>query len=125
MFGALRSILSPSARIPARQAIEEAAQGACLVIDVREADELRASGRAKGAMHLPLSQIDQQGNPASGHYNKSLKAAAAKGLPVYVYCASGARSGMAAGKLTAMGHKNVANIGSLHEWAAAGGAVQR
>lgn len=125
MFAALRNIMTPSARVPARQAIQEAAQSACLIIDVREDAELRASGRAKGALHLPLSQIDQQGNPGSGHYNKTLKSAVAKGLPIYVYCASGARSGMAAGKLAAMGHKNVANIGSLSEWASAGGAIQR
>ena len=40
-----------------------------------------------------------------------------------LYCASGARSGMAAGQMLQMGYREVYNLGGIAHWRAGGGAV--
>ena len=106
-------------------AIALAAEGKALVIDVREADELRATGRAKGAHHVALSQMPRAGDPSSGHFDKRLAAAQKSGEPVYLYCASGARSGRAADMLRGFGFADVRNLGGFGNLQAAGCKVQR
>jgi len=45
--------------------------------------------------------------------------------PVALYCASGARSAMAAKTLRRFGHGDVHNIGGLAHWQRAGGQIER
>lgn len=88
-------------------------RGAAVLVDVREPGEVRASGKAKGAVLLPLSR---------------LRAGAETGLPadrtLLLYCASGARSGMAGRLLRARGHGDVRNLGSFRDWAESGGETE-
>jgi len=125
MLSFLKPLFAGSARIDAREALRMVEARQALLIDVRESDELRAGGRARGALHLPLSRIAEQGNPRSGHYERKLGPALQQGLPLLLYCASGARSGRAAGVLRNLGFQDVRNLGSLRDWLAAGGALQR
>ena len=74
-----------------------AARGAVFV-DVRTPGEF-AAGNRTGSVNIPLDSI------AAGA--KTLD----KQKPVILSCASGARSGAAAGILRAMGFKNVTNAG--------------
>jgi len=74
-----------------------AAEGAVFV-DVRSPGEF-ASGSRPGSLNIPLDQI------AKG------AAALDKNKPVILCCASGARSGIAAGILRGLGFKNVTNAG--------------
>ena len=53
---------------------------------------VRASGKAEGAVVLPLSILPLKADPHQP--DPALK----KGVPVVVYCASGARSGLASGR---------------------------
>jgi rhodanese-related sulfurtransferase len=46
-----------------------------------------------------------------------------QGLPVAVYCASGARSASAVQVLNRLGYDKVSNLGGLRDWAAGGGKV--
>lgn len=81
-----------------------------VVLDVRTPDEV-ARGTIAGA-----SVIDF-------HDPKFEQKAAllAKDRPVYVYCASGGRSGQAAQKLEKLGFQHVVNLeGGLRAWTAAG-----
>ncbi|MBI5744030.1 MAG: rhodanese-like domain-containing protein [Elusimicrobia bacterium] len=74
-----------------------AAEGAVFV-DVRTPEEFAARNRP-GSINIPLAEI-----PARA---KNLD----KNSPVVLCCASGARSGMAAGILKSMGFRNVTNAG--------------
>lgn len=123
MFAFLKSQMSPA--VDTTEAITLVAQGKAVVIDVREEPEVRASGKAKGALTLPLSQLTQTADPNSGHFNKALAKARAEDLDVFLYCASGARSGRAADILRRYGFVRVHNIGSLSHWHQAGGPVVR
>ncbi|NBB96647.1 MAG: sulfurtransferase [Alphaproteobacteria bacterium] len=119
MFGFMTK--TAPARISASDAIARVKDGTLTLIDVREPGELRQSGKAKGALHIPLGQIAAQTDPKSGHFNRKLDT----GKAVALYCASGARSGRAAGILRAHGFAEVYNLGTLTDWQRAGGAVVR
>ena len=122
MFGFLRSA---TARPDPAEAVRAVGAGEALLIDVREPAEVRSSGLARGAINLPLGQLAALADPASARADKRLKAAKAAGTPIYLYCASGARSGRAADVLRQMGYAPVTNLGHLGTWQAAGGAVGR
>lgn len=118
------AFLKPKAgarRINPSDAIAQAKAGSLIVIDVREADELRQTGKAKGALHIPLSQIAAQTDPKSGHFNRKLCA----DTPVALYCASGMRSDRAARTMTTNGFSEVYNLGTLQDWKVSGGAIVR
>lgn len=119
MFGFLTK--SRPARINPSEAIARVRDGTLALIDVREAGELRQTGKAKGALHIPLGQIGAQTDPKSGHFNRKLDPTKA----VALYCASGARSGRAADVMRANGFSEVYNLGTLQDWQLSGGAVVR
>lgn len=101
--------------------IKMAAAGEITVLDVRDHNELAQTGKAKGALHIPLFQLSQQGDPRHPEFNKRLNPQ----KPVAIYCASGARSEMARRTLVSYGFAEVYNIGGYNNWRAAGGAWQR
>ena len=125
MLSFIRSLFSVSPRISVAEARQALADGAALLVDVREADELRSTGRAKGALHLPLSSLAHCADPKSGRFARQLKPAFEGKTRLILYCASGARSGRAAALLRAKGYAQVDNLGSLRDWQAAGGPLQR
>lgn len=120
MFNFLRSGARP-ARPSLSDIIEKVASEQMVLVDVRELGELRASGKARGALHIPLSLLAMRADPRSPDHVKALR----PDLPVAVYCASGGRSGMAAQVLARLGYQDVVNIGGLGDWVSGGGAVER
>lgn len=93
-------------------------RGEVLLVDVREAQELAQTGKAQGALHLPLGQLSALADPA-------LPGALIRpGRPVAVYCVMGARSAKAAEVLRGLGYDPVWNIGGLKDWVAGGGQVE-
>jgi phage shock protein E len=76
------------------------AEGA-LVVDVRSPGEY-GSGHYDGAINIPHDRI-----------STSIKQFGAVDRPVVIYCASGARSAMAAATLKHHGYTNVTNAGRL------------
>lgn len=100
-------------RLTASDAIAKAAAGDITVLDVREAAEIAASGKAAGALHIPLAMLPLQA-----------EAKIARGKPVAVYCAVGGRAGMATQALVKLGY-DAHNIGGFGDWASAGGPVSR
>ena len=99
--------LSPSAFVAQRDA--EAP-----VLDVRTPDEF-AGGHLAGAVNVDVYAPDFLDRIRA----MDLPAAA----PVYLYCHSGARSGMAAQALRQLGHAGAANVGGLGPLVAAGAEV--
>lgn len=116
------NFLRPAARVPLPSVPEVAAavaKGEMVLVDVREIAEIRASGKARGALTIPLATLALKADP------QAPDAALRPGLPLAVYCASGGRSGMAAQLLGRMGYTPVYNLGGLSDWVAGGGQVDR
>lgn len=85
--------------------VEEARQTEnAVIIDVRTPAEYK-QGHIKGAYNIPLDQIDT--------VKKTVKNTS---TPLYLYCASGARSGNAARYLQNSGYENVRNMGGISSW---------
>lgn len=108
-------------RLTAAEAVARVRAGDLTLIDVRDPGELAATGRAEGALHVPLTVLRMKCDPSSPECLPELST----DRPVAVYCASGGRSQMAAQMLTSMGYHEVHNIGGLFDWQAAGGAITR
>lgn len=125
MFNLFASMMNSGPAANPAEAVRAVAERRAVVIDVREADEVRASGKAKGGVNLPLSRLHLTADPASGHFDKTLAAARKDKLDIYLYCASGARSSRAAGILRQHGFEAVHNLGSLNAWAQGGGQIAR
>ena len=104
-----------------QDAIAKAKNGAITVVDVRDHNELMMTGKAAGAVHIPLSVIRMQADPTSPDFHPELDTS----KPVAVYCASGARSSMAAQVMNQLGFNEVHNIGGLGHWQMAGGEIVR
>lgn len=107
-------------RLTPAEARDLAAAGKIMLLDVREAKEIAASGKAKGAVHVPLSLVAMKADPKGPAFDASFKT----DLPIAVYCAAGARAGSAVQTLKALGY-DAQNIGGFGDWCACGGAVER
>ena len=118
MFGFLRQ---SAPALPIADAIQQVANGDMILIDIRDHGELAYSGKAKGALHIPMMRLADMADPRHPDFNKALSPDKAIGL----YCASGARSQMACGLMKRLGYQNVHNIGGLGHWVAAGGTVEK
>ncbi|MDE0138847.1 MAG: molybdopterin-synthase adenylyltransferase MoeB [bacterium] len=82
-----------------------------ILIDVREDLELE-QGRIPGAYHIPRGVLEGSIHLVSPPTNQ----------PMVVYCASGARSALAASVLQTMGYSNACSLaGGFQEWKARGG----
>ena len=105
----------------AAEAVAQSGEGAVTVIDVREHGEVAGSGKAKGALHIPLMRLRDMADSRHPDFVEDLKDCG----PIAVYCASGARSHNAAMMLQQLGFDEVHNIGGLGHWVQAGGAIER
>jgi rhodanese-related sulfurtransferase len=111
MFRLLRPGIAPEV------AARDAAAGTAVIIDVREPAEWSA-GVAAPAVLLPLSDL----RGARREWGPFL--AAHRGRRLFLYCAAGGRSGMAAGLLRREGWATE-NLGSYARWQATGLPVRR
>lgn len=118
MFNFLRP-RAPSPCPPLAEIMAGVAEGRVALVDVRETAEVRVSGKACGAVVIPLGLLALRADP------KAPDALLAPGRPVAVYCASGGRSGRAAQVLRQMGYETVWNIGGLGDWQLAGGQLEK
>jgi len=117
------SLLSPFgpkvAAITPTDAMHRVADGSLMLVDIRDITELKTTGHATGAAHIPLTVFRMKADPSSPECHPKLSV----DKPVALYCASGARSKMAAKMLMQMGYREVYNMGALHHWQMAGGSI--
>lgn len=106
-------------RISQAEAQAMMAKGA-LLLDVRDAPELAAMGRAVGSHHIPRGMLEFRADPASPSHDAALQT----DRPVILHCASGGRSALAGKLLQDMGYTQVFNLGGFKDWQDAGGAVE-
>ena len=117
-------IKAAQAQVPhvlAQEAATEAASGAAVLLDVREAQEWQ-HGHIEGAIPAPRGLVEFFADPTSPRHKKDLDPTGR----VIVVCASGARAALAAATLKDMGYENIAVLdGGLKAWMAAGLPHQR
>ena len=88
-----------------------------IILDVREGQELRESGKIKGAVHVPRGLLEFIFRPED--YVEDLEK-----MRILIYCAAGARAALAAKTLMDIGYKGVFNLGGFKEWIENGGEIE-
>jgi rhodanese-related sulfurtransferase len=87
-----------------------------LLVDVRDAPEVAASGKLKGAVNVSRGMLEFRADPESLYHDKAFR----KDKTLVLYCASGGRSALAAQALQQLGYGSVLNAGGFKDLAAAG-----
>jgi rhodanese-related sulfurtransferase len=96
-------------------------RGEALVVDVRDAPEVAASGKVKGAINISRGMLEFRADPDSPYHDPHFD----KNKTVIVYCASGGRSALSGKVLKDMGYEKVFNLGGFKDWADSGGAIEK
>lgn len=105
-------------KITSDEAAEMIKSGNALVVDVRDAPEVAASGKIAGAVHVSRGMLEFRADPDSPYHDKAFD----KSKNVILYCASGGRSALAGKVLKDMGYEKVYNVGGFKDWT---GAVEK
>ncbi|KYG21747.1 rhodanese [Bradyrhizobium sp. AT1] len=105
-------------KITSDQAAEMIRSGNTLVVDVRDAPEVAASGKIAGAVHVSRGMLEFRADPELPSHDKAFD----KSKNVILYCASGGRSALAGKLLKDMGYDKVYNLGGFKDWT---GAVEK
>lgn len=92
-----------------------------LVVDVRDADEVRGTGKIPGALHVPRGMLEFRADPDSPYHDRAFD----REKTVVLYCASGGRSALSGKTLSEMGYTNVKNMGGFKDWVESGGPVEQ
>ena len=87
-----------------------------LVVDVRDAPELAAGGKLKGAVHVSRGMLEFRADPESSAHDPAFQ----KDKTVLVYCGSGGRAALVGKTLNDFGYRSVFNAGGFKELADAG-----
>jgi len=104
-------------RLEPTAALEAQPEGAILV-DLRCADDRRASGVVPGSVHVPLSVLYWRLDPTSGYDDLRLSDPTGR---VVLLCADGYSSSLAAATLQDLGFAHATDvIGGFTAWAALG-----
>ena len=90
--------------------------GNVLIVDVRDAPELAAGGKVKGAVNVSRGMLEFRADPESQYHNPAFQ----KDKTVVLYCASGGRSALGGKALQELGYKSVYNAGAFKDLTEAG-----
>jgi rhodanese-related sulfurtransferase len=90
-------------------------KGNTLVVDVRDAPEIAASGMIAGAVNVSRGMLEFRADPESPYHDENFE----KRKTVILYCVSGGRSALAGKLLRDMGYDNVYNLGGFKDWTGA------
>ncbi|KKJ78656.1 rhodanese [Kiloniella litopenaei] len=100
--------------------MEVLGQSNVVVIDVRDAQELKATGIVPGAINISRGMLEFKADPTTPMHEKELT----RDKMVVLYCASGGRSALSGKVLMDMGYDNVRNLGAIKDWVDAGGETE-
>lgn len=107
-------------RITPAQAQAMIAKGNTVVVDVRDAPEVAASGKIAGALNVSRGMLEFRADPDLPYHDANFT----KDRTIILYCASGGRAALSGKVLKDMGYPEVYNLGSFKDWVDAGGATQ-
>src|SRR5258707_11718974 len=102
-------------KITPDQASDMIKKGNTLVVDVRDAPEVSASGKIAGAVNVSRGMLEFRADPDSPYHENNFD----KEKTVILYCASGGRSALAGKVLKDMGYDKVYNVGGFKDWTGA------
>ncbi|TFV73580.1 rhodanese-like domain-containing protein [Bradyrhizobium frederickii] len=105
-------------KITSDEAAEMIRSGNTLVVDVRDAPEVAASGKIAGAVNVSRGMLEFRADPELPSHDKAFD----KSKTVILYCASGGRSALAGKLLKDLGYDKVYNLGGFKDWT---GAVEK
>ena len=108
-------------KITPAQAKDMIAKGNTLVVDVRDAPEVQASGKVAGAVHVSRGMLEFRADPDLPSHDPNF----GKDKTVILYCGSGGRAALAGKMLKELGYDQVFNLGGFKDWADSGGAVEK
>ena len=95
------------------QVASELEGGDAVLVDLREPQELEATGMIPGAIHAPRGMLEFYADPSLPYHKDELQ----PDKRIIVHCASGGRSALAAKTLKDMGYSNVAHLdGGIKAW---------
>jgi len=117
-------VAAANATVPAIDAADAEqliAAGEALVVDVRDAAEVEASGLVRGAVHSSRGMLEFRADPASPFQDDRLS----PDKTVIVYCASGGRSTLAGRALQELGYRDVRKFDRFKDRVESGGAVDK
>lgn len=95
-------------------------KGDTLVVDVRDAAEVAASGKVAGAINVPRGMLEFRASPETPYFDAHFNPT----RTLILYCASGGRAALAGKTLKDMGYDKVFNLGGFKDWKEAGGIVE-
>jgi rhodanese-related sulfurtransferase len=104
------------ARLSPDEVRDMISKGNALIVDVRDAPELTAGGKLKGAVHALRGMLEFRADPESSYHNPAFQ----KDKTVLVYCASGGRSALSGKTLKDLGYQSVYSARGFKELADAG-----
>ena len=105
-------------KITPDQASDMIKKGNTLVVDVRDAPEVSASGKIAGAVNVSRGMLEFRADRTLRTTTRIFD----KEKTVILYCASGGRSALAGKVLKDMGYDKVYNVGGFKDWT---GAVEK
>jgi rhodanese-related sulfurtransferase len=108
-------------RITAEEAKSLVGKPDVVFLDVREPNEVAASGKVPGALTIPRGLVEFRADPNSPVHD----AAFDRAKTVVAYCASGGRSALVLKTLKDMGYENVRNLGGFKTWVDGGGPIEK
>ena len=95
-------------------------RGEAVVVDVREPNEVAATGRIPGSVNIPRGLIEFKADAEAGSPEPLLLNAKA----VVLHCGGGSRAALAGKTLKDFGYDKVFNLGGFKDWAEAGFPVE-
>jgi len=107
-------------RLPPAEVRKLIDQGNVLLVDVRDASEIQATGLLKGAVHVPRGMLEFRADPDLPSHEPAFE----KAKTILVYCGSGMRAALAGKTLRDFGYPNVYNAGGFKELADHGLATE-
>ena len=108
-------------RLDAARVREMAGRDDVVILDVRDAPELDASGKIKGAVHVPRGMVEYRADPESASHDPALQPE----KTILIYCGSGGRAALSGKTLKELGYRSVYNAGGFKELAQAGLETER
>ncbi len=91
-----------------------------LLVDVRDASEVTASGKLADAINVSRGMLEFRADSSTNYHNPEFRT----DRPVILYCASGGRSCLSGKALKDLGYTRVYNLGGFKEAAEAGFPTQ-
>lgn len=91
-----------------------------LVVDVRDAPELSATGKIAGALNVSRGMLEFRADDQTPMHNPAFS----RDKTVVVYCATGGRAALSCKALMDLGYGDVRCLGSIKSWIDAGGDIE-